>query len=121
MTSKRRLSYNARYSYEPIALLRQNATHHSRFYSKTTKNGEQSPRIRIDKTQKGDERASWRRVVIFAWKSRLGLCSSGKVKRLSIGNWKKTKEDENVMFLGDNLIYLFIYLFIYFRIGQLDI
>ncbi|XP_065836409.1 uncharacterized protein [Oscarella lobularis] len=40
MTSKRRrLSYNARYDYEPIALLRRNATHHRRFYSKTAKNG----------------------------------------------------------------------------------
>ncbi|XP_065836405.1 uncharacterized protein [Oscarella lobularis] len=67
MTSKRRrLSYNARYSYEPIALLRQNATNHRRFYSTTTKNG---------------------------------LCSCGEVKRLSIGNWKKTKGDENMMFL----------------------
>ncbi|XP_065836426.1 uncharacterized protein [Oscarella lobularis] len=65
MTSKRRrLSYNARYSYEPIALLRQNATNHRRFYSTTTKNG---------------------------------LCSCGEVKRLSIGNWKKTKGDENMI------------------------
>ena len=127
MTSKRRrLSYNARYDYEPIALLRRNATHHRRFYSKTAKNGEQAPHIRefastrlkgATKEPHGDES------LFLLGSLVLGLCSSGEVKRLSLEKWKlDMKEDErrrkrNVFRRSS---YLFVYLFIYLIISELS-